>query len=446
MILAVWSDDEWITHCSIVMEDNVKTIRTLLCLFILTFSTFLPSGINAGSPCDTRLGCDCSGGQSCDDCALKSLLTGCAEKGIVFSGDVVQTYQGVVNGGLRRHDKYGGLATYGALFDFGKLGLSQGTLLQITAQSQFGEFINSDTGSLLIANNTNGVLPTADGQETVITDFLLTQFLSDRFAVFAGRLNTFGGTFNAFAHGRGKTQFMNIALATNPVAFRTTPYVTYGVGFSMLGAEGTPVFSFSVIDPNDYATRNDLDQLFEDGVTISSEARLPTKWGGRPGHILVGGTWSNRDVADLSQIARLPTQTSNSLPSASDSWSVYGNFDHYLRTYDKAGTQGWGLFGRWGYADDDTNPFEWFLSAGIGGNSPIRCRHQDSFGLGWYYSGTTNAIPGLIFSDDAQGVEAFYSVALTEKVFLSPDVQWMRTARGNIDDAWALGMRLFITL
>ncbi|MCM2369462.1 carbohydrate porin [Aporhodopirellula aestuarii] len=422
---------------------------------IFSFTVLLavaPEFAVADQPCDAQLcgdysACDsigCDGG--CDECRLKTLLGGCAEKGVVFSGDLVQYYQAVTDGGLRQQGRYGGLATYGALFDFGKLGLTQGTFLQIRGQSQFGESINGDTGSLLIASNTNGTLPTADGQDTALTDFLLTQFLSERFAVFAGRLNTFDGTLNAFAHGRGKTQFMNIALATNPIAFRTSPYVTYGAGFTVLGKEGTPVFSFSVIDPNDYATRGDLDELYSDGVTIASETRLPTQLMGRPGHVLLGGTWSNREVLDLSQIARLPVSTAQPLPRASSSWSVYGNFDHYLTTYDKAGTQGWGVFGRWGIADDDTNPVEWFLSAGIGGNSPICGRRQDSFGLGWYYSATTDAIPGLIFSDDAQGVEAFYSVALTEKVFLSPDVQWARSANGTVDDAWAMGLRLFMTL
>jgi len=428
-------------------------LRSVACLFF-TLCLCTPKASIGADPCDDlcygdSFGCDgqCCDGECCDgECELKAILGEFAENGIVFSGDLVQYYQGIADGGLRRHDKYGGLATYGALIDFGKLGLPKGTLLQISGQSQYGESINADTGSLLIASNTNAILPTPDGQDTSLTDLLLTQFLSERFAVFAGRFNTFGGSYNAFAHGRGRTQFMNLALTINPIAFRTVPYVTYGAGMTVLGDEGTPIFTFSVVDPNDYATRGDLDELFSDGVTITTETRLPTQLRGRPGHVLFGATWSNRDVADLSQIARLPVSNPTPLPTVGESWSVYGNFDHYLATFGKDNSQGWGLFGRWGYADDETNPLEWFLSAGIGGNSPICGRHQDSFGLGWYYAGITEQIPGILFSDDAQGVEAFYSVALTDKVFLSPDAQWMQSSRGDVDDAWILGMRLFMTL
>ncbi len=104
----------------------------------------------AQDPCDFVGGCDANGATcdalsncgECDDCRIKRLLGGCAEKGVMFSGDLVQSYQGGVDGGLRRHDKYGGLATYGMLLDFDKLGLWQGGLLQIGAQSQFGESIN----------------------------------------------------------------------------------------------------------------------------------------------------------------------------------------------------------------------------------------------------------------------------------------------------------------
>lgn len=407
----------------------------LLTSLILSIATGGEPDFCDNMPCDT----------ASQGSVFKEVLDGFAEEGIIFSGDMVHVYQGVVDGGNRRHDKFGGLATYGATFDMGKLGLTQGTFLNIRAQSQFGESINADTGALLIAANTNALLPSPDEQATAITDVLLTQFLSETFAVFAGRLNTFGGDMNAFAHGLGKTQFMNVGLGTNPAAFRTVPYVTYGAGFSIL-RDLEPIATFSVIDPNDFATRTDLDELFNDGVTLSGEMRLPFEVAGRPSHALLGGTWSNRAVVDLSQIARLPFQLNQPIPSVDESWSVFGNFDHYLRVYDQEENKGWGLFGRWAVADGRSNPFDWFLSTGIGGNSPISGRQQDAFGLGWYYAGITDAIPGLVFSDDSQGAEAFYSIALNEGLFLSPDVQWIHSSRGNVDDAWVMGLRLFMTL
>ncbi|MFT5528295.1 MAG: hypothetical protein ACI9HK_006284 [Pirellulaceae bacterium] len=52
-------------------------------------------------------------------------------------------------------------------------------------ESQFGRFINRDTGAIL-AENTSGLIPTPGGQETALTEFVLTQFLSEEIAIFAG--------------------------------------------------------------------------------------------------------------------------------------------------------------------------------------------------------------------------------------------------------------------
>jgi porin len=167
-------------------------------------------------------------------------------------------------------------------------------------------------------------MPTAGGQETALTNFLITQFLSEKFAVFAGKLDTFDGDMNAFAHGRGKNQFMNVALVGPPVAFRTVPYSTYGAGFTIV-RELEPIFTFTVMDPVDHATTGPGD-LFAEGVTLNPELRLPTCFLGRPGHQLVGGTWSSREVAELGRLIVPPGVT----PQRSDSWSLYYNFDQYL--------------------------------------------------------------------------------------------------------------------
>lgn len=413
--------------------------------------TFFFASLSAPAQCDQdgivcdSGGCDSYACPETDTDVLTTLIGGLAQKGVILSGDFAQYYQGVVDGGVRRTGRYGGLFSYGMTLNLGELGLTEGTLLQVNGQSQIGQSVNGDTGATLLAANALGLQPTFGGQDTSLTDFLLTQFLSENFALFAGRLNTFGGDMNAFAHGRGKTQFMNTALAINPTAFRVAPYVTYGAGFSIL-QDMVPIFSFSVIDPRNYATRLDLDELFNNGVTLNAEGRLPVELFGRPGHVLLSGNWSNRTVVDLNQIARIPFSGSQPLPVTSDSWAIFGNFDHYLATFDADGQSGWGLFGRWGIADDDSNPVEWFLSTGIGGNSPIKGRERDNFGIGWFYAGVSDALPGLLFPQDSQGVEGFYGIALNERIVVSPDAQWTKPSRLNVGDTWTLGMRLFMTL
>ena len=45
--------------------------------------------------------------------------------------------------------------------------------------------------------------------------------------------------------------------------------------------------------------------------------------------------------------------------------------------------------------------------------------------------------------DDAQGVEAYYSIALTPALFLSPDLQWIDPSQSRVDSAWVANLRLY---
>lgn len=368
---------------------------------------------------------------------FRSLL---AEHGITFQGDVTQYYQGVTSGGLQQRFEYGGHADYVINADLSKLGGWQGLFLKVRGESQFGRFINRQTGAIIAANN-EGLLPTPGEQQTALTNFLFTQFLSERAAVFVGKLDTLDGDMNAFAHGRGKNQFINTGLVLNPVAFRTVPYSTYGAGLLILeGRE--PIFSFMVIDPVDHATEGPTD-LFAEGATLAAELRLPTNFLGRPGHQLIGGTWSSRDVPDL---GRLLVPPGTAVPTASDSWSLYWNFDQYLVVDPCDESRGWGAFGRVGVTDDDSNPLAWFLSFGVGGSSPLAGRPADTFGIGWYYAPVSDALPGILLADHGQGVELYYNYAATSWLHITPDLQIIDPARRGVDTALVFGIRVKMDL
>lgn len=368
-----------------------------------------------------------------------------AESGITFTGDITQYYQGVTTGGLRRRFAYGGHSDYVVDLDMDKVAGREGLFIKLRGESQFGEFVSRDVGSIL-TENTSSLLPSPAEQRTAMTEVLFTQFLSEQFAIFAGKLQTFDGDQNAFAHGRGKTQFMNVALVASPTAFRTVPYSSLGAGFVIL-QDLEPIFTFTVIDPIDRATNFGLDDLFEEGVTLVAEGRLPTEFGGLPGHQLLGAIWSSREVALLSQNPRLLLPpAAGPLVRRPDSWSVYWNFDQYLVVDECDPSQGWGVFGRAAVADDDTNPLEWFLSFGVGGNSWIECREADTFGVGWFYSSTSDQLPGAVLGDHGQGVELFYNYAVNPWLHVTGDLQVIDPARQGVDNALVLGLRVNMNL
>ena len=125
-----------------------------------------------------------------------------------------------------------------------------------------------------------------------------------------------------------------------------------------------------------------------------------------------------------------PNQTKVTFPDVpieekSGSWAIFWSGDQFLWEDPCDAGRGWGVFGRAGISDGNPNPLSWFLSFGIGGNSPIASRRDDTFGIGWYYTGISNefgpAVSNLL--RDGQGVELFYNVQITEWFHVTPDFQ-----------------------
>ena len=109
-------------------------------------------------------------------------------------------------------------------------------------------------------------------------------------------------------------------------------------------------------------------------------------------------------------------------------------------------TRGWGYFARAGIADAQNNPMQWLVSAGLGGSSPLRCRPADTFGVGYYYLGTSNQIGTLLTSllgpiGDEQGVEMYYNVAVRKFLHVTADLQVLDSARENVPTAVVVGLR-----
>ena len=112
----------------------------------------------------------------------------------------------------------------------------------------------------------------------------------------------------------------------------------------------------------------------------------------------------------------------------------YYNFDQYLYEPKKGSGEGIGVFGRFGASDGDPNFMHFFYSVGIGGKGVIPSRHNDKFGLGFYYIDVKNPkLQGLFQTRkllrDEYGFEAFYNVAITPWLQLTPDIQIVRGAQ-----------------
>jgi porin len=373
-------------------------------------------------------------------CGVRPAL---ADSGVTVQADLTQFYFGVSSGGRDREYRYAGHGDYVALLDGEKLFGAQGFFVKLRAEHRWGESLAGATGALL-PSNVLADLPTRAGENVYLTNVLLTQALSENVAIYGGKLDTFDGDQNAFASGRGKTQFSNIGFVVNPLMLRTVPYSTLGAGAIFLH-EGEQIGNVGILNAVDTARSTGFGKLFDKGAVLVVEGRNPTHLFDLPGHQLLGGTWSSRDYVALDQDPRI-VLPGTPINQQSGSWSLYGNFDQYLVTYDEQQSRGWGVFGRAGLADEQANPVAWFVSGGIGGNSPIHRREADTFGAGWFYAGTSSELsPALATAigpvGDAQAVELFYNVQVAPWMQVTPDFQVIMPATSTVDPSLVTGVR-----
>lgn len=367
-----------------------------------------------------------------------------AGKGVQFELDFVQTVQGITNGGLGNDTDYSGSIDYVLKLDVQKLGLWPGAFIMVRAETLYGNTVAFKAGSLM-ATSIDSILPTAS-EDTYLTDLHIIQFLHPMVGVVLGRISTLDGDQNEFAHGRGTDQFLNLGFTVNPVTLRTVPYTALGAGLIFVPTPDIQV-QFTVLDAEGSATDDGFDTVFKDGTVLALEGRIATNFFDLPGHQLLGGSWSNRNYVSLDQdpriiLNRIPGFAGMiPLESVNDSWSVYYNFDQYIWQPDGEPDKGLGIFGRFGYADQDASPIEWFVSVGLGAKGIVPGREDDSFGIGYFTVGPSDEFPSFIDIDHGEGFEIYYDIALTPWWHLTPDLQVIESAIKRIDTAVVLGLR-----
>ena len=367
-----------------------------------------------------------------------------AERGITFDLSLTQAAQGIVHGGKDTGWQYGGgRGDINLSLDTQKLGLWPGGYLTVEAEGNFTpadtlrKSINGRTGALMPVNS-NQFYPTPAGDNFNLPALNFTQFLSPYFGLAFGKLATItstSGDMNEFAHGKGDTQFMNGALNFNPLMAVTVPYSTLGTGAIVLPTKDPKqaILSFFLLSSTGRASTSGFDDLNDDNLTLAGEGRVKTNFLGLTGHQLLGATYSNRKFTSIDQNARFIFEN-GALEGKKGSWNAYYNFDQFLYEPRKGSGEGVGIFGRFGASDGNPNFMNFFYSLGIGGKGVISGRAGDRFGLGFYYIDVSNPeLQGLFRGTkllrDEYGFEAFYNIAITPWLLLTPDIQIVRGAQ-----------------
>jgi porin len=369
------------------------------------------------------------------------------DHGITFDISSTNFYQGVTSGGVQDAFKFGGRADIYMNIDGQKAGLWQGLFVTLHDETIYGQSVNSFTGAVSPISLSQA-FPIPNGSTNALTGVKITQALSESFVVFSGKINTLDELNQPFTGGRGVDSFMNSALVFNPIYARTVPYSTLGAGAAYL-KDLQPIVSVMVMDTANTPTTSGFENFIQNGVTVLGQLNLPIKPFDLPGHQGLSFTYSTGTYTDLSPTAYILIQNIlQGLPALSrvrNSWSMAYSFDQALWVDESNPKRSWGLFGNAGLSDGNPNPIKWDANIGVGGSSPFSCRKLDTFGVGYFYLGLSDAVkdfaPRAFPIRDEQGVELFYNYAVTPWFHFTPDLQVVIPARERIDPSVNFGLR-----
>lgn len=371
-----------------------------------------------------------------------------AMKGITFDATLTQSWQKVVDGGTNKSGEYSARYNGTMHLDFQKMGLWRGGFLMVEVEGRYTEAsANHNTGALMPVNMSDIYPePGEKGEQLTVPAVVYTQFLSESLGLVGGKLDNIANCDkNEFAHGKGDTQFMNMAFNLNPALTLAAPPYTWGGGVIILPTQNPHEWVVSAVGMKTLgeASTSGIDDIDSGPTTLAAETRLTTDFFGMTGHQLVGYAHSDKDFTSLDQnlkgilIEGLPVGT------RSGSWAAYYNFDQYVYEPDKGSGRGAGVFGRFGTTDGEANPVHYFASVGIGGKGICPDRPLDRVGIGYYYLWMANQeAPNSLGYGDTKGVEAFYNIALTKWVYLTPDIQVIDPSKISVDTAVIVGARL----
>jgi len=387
-----------------------------------------------------------------------------AKKGVTLDLDLYWMPQTILSGGKDETGASWGNAIAALKVDTGKAGLWPGGFFKVQTVTSFGNNLISDIGTIVPAN-ISWLLPSVE-PATGLQEFTYTQFFSEHFGVFLGKINSIAPT--NVLHGDYTADFLNTALI-GPMTLDLMPLSAYGVGALYLPSHDVTLAAI-VMDPNGTIKNNDLGDAFDGGVTALVSADLKIKPSGLPGHQNLTFTWSNEDRTSLIQnpanVARIFLESrypllgdpgpilseifdklgispnAEPLNTEGETWTATYSFEQFV--WQPAGDpkRGVGVFFAASVSDGNPNPVKSSYSLGLVGKGVVPNRPRDDFGIGWARTEFSDnflrelrALPVNLGLDQEAVVEMYYNVAVTPWLSVSPSLQIISPALNKTVDA-----------
>jgi porin len=363
--------------------------------------------------------------------------TSLAANGLALRGDVTGFLQGQVAGtGDKVWDASGRYDAFADL-DFGKMGLVQGLGFHVHGEGRFGQGQSSFGGQLWPAN-TGAALPLG-GESFAASSLYFTQAMGKRTLLLLGKINAVDLLASDPVFGGWGTQrFQNIAFVAPPSGV-VPPTIMGGV----LVHKGTPIsLTLMVFDPEDRTRDYFPGDLFKTGVNISVGGTWSGQAAGRATSIGITSTVTTKRGADLGDFLAPPGLETDDLKG---SYNIALQITHRLAESGQVQGKGLDLAMKVATADGNPNIIRSSFILGLAGHGMVKGRPHDSFGVGGFIYNFSNALQDstapLVDFNDEQGIEAWYSLAVTPWFKLTADAQYVNVARGDADPALITGLR-----
>ncbi len=387
--------------------------------------------------------------------------TDLARRGLFFDVYTTSAYQDLTSGGLAPGGWFVQNTQMAINIDTGRAGWWDGGLIHFTTQARYGanpeQTFNSGASNPIYT----GLLEPGplNYSTTLPSEYFLVQGLSEHTSFLVGKISDIYIPDQTLFGDSYKFYFANFAFNKNPITinfYNPTAWAVLGVW----APSKQLAFAGGVLDPNSQASNLATNAFNRVNLYFTAVASYDIA--GLPGQFSPAFNWSNQEQLDLEnpfgtlsspqQIEQaigvlLGSPDAQGLPvnNSSNSWFLIANASQYLYVADrpremmtklKAGVplRGIGVFGRIGWAPQETNTITGDGSVALFARGLAESRAYDSVGVGWYMNGISpdvqNQVRGLasklgakIDVQNEQGLEVFYDYALTPAFRIIPSYQ-----------------------
>lgn len=362
-------------------------------------------------------------------------------KGLYINPRVTVFNQNFVAGNGDNKSAFDGKAQLDVMFNGGSIGLSHWTLVT-KAEYNFGNPLSSLTGQVMVPQNTAGSYPgfTHGNRFDISSAFLMYNWGAGN-SILAGKLNMIDmAAATKYSGGAGLDAFWNIGF-TAPINGITPPYV-FGTIASIAGKKLN--WTFMLYDPISTVGKTGFESPFSDGVVLAVTPGWKVRIGNSVGNHSVCFTYSTQNGNSLYDLGNINPPVDFPASDKNGRFYISYSFSQPLKMIDE--NRSWGLFGQLTASDGNPTPVDFSLLLGLGGNSFVKNRAQDKWGIAF----SNYSLSGII--DDKAGalgmslrnelcVETFYDFWLNNWFSIGADVQVTNPVVKSSSTAVFLGFR-----